>query len=59
MRQLRAEAAARAKEVREAQDAEAAAVEECERLSRELALERLRAKVEARWGLAFVAAGAI
>lgn len=42
---LRAEAAARAAELREAKQAEAAVTAECERLERELVTERLRTNV--------------
>ena len=45
MRRLRAEMAAKAAELREVRAAEQEAAEDCERLSRDLAAERLRAKV--------------
>lgn len=48
MRRLRAEMAAKAAELREVRAAEQEAAEDCERLSRDLAAERLRAKVGAQ-----------
>ena len=45
LRRLRAEVAAKAAEVQEARQAEAEYAEECGRLGRDLAAERLRAKV--------------
>lgn len=46
VRRLRAEVAAKAAELREARAAEQETSDECERLSRELAAERLRAKAQ-------------
>jgi hypothetical protein len=51
VRRLRAELAAKEAAVREAREAEQEAVDEVERLSRDLALERLRSKVARRAGL--------
>lgn len=51
---LRAEVAAKAAELRDAKQAEAEAEAECERLGRQLAAERLRAKVSRQWGDAHV-----
>ncbi len=48
VRRLRAEMAAKAAELREVRAAEQEAAEDCERLSRDLAAERLRAKVGAQ-----------
>lgn len=57
MRRLRAELAAKEAAVREAREAEQEAVDEAERLSRDLALERLRSKVAARAGMLTWACG--
>lgn len=56
VRRLRAEVAAKAAELREARAAEQETSDECERLSRELAAERLRAKASCQKAVGSVGA---